>query len=165
MRERKEPAENLEFRVGHFAVNLKRKNSHTKTKCHENPNPPPWAFFLTMCHVWGFFVPGGGGGGALSTSGGGGGKRVRSGSNRLCLGPAMGTEAAQAVGSFEGFVGRAGGAPAPGVNRLQVCPVQTKFSHFVCVWGGGLHKAMGRAESRVSLGAGPSATPIGRSPP
>ena len=33
-------AEKLEFRVGNFAVNLKRKISHAKLKCHGNPPPP-----------------------------------------------------------------------------------------------------------------------------
>ena len=32
-------AENTEFRVGNFAVNLKREISHAKIKCHENPPP------------------------------------------------------------------------------------------------------------------------------
>ena len=33
-------AENPEFRVGNFAVNLKREISHAKLKCHETPAPP-----------------------------------------------------------------------------------------------------------------------------
>ena len=33
-------AENPEFRMGNFAVNLKREISHAKLKCHENPPPP-----------------------------------------------------------------------------------------------------------------------------
>ena len=33
-------AENPEFRVGNFAVNLKREISHAKLKCHETPPPP-----------------------------------------------------------------------------------------------------------------------------
>jgi hypothetical protein len=32
-------AENPEFRVGNFAVNLKREVSHAKLKCHEHPPP------------------------------------------------------------------------------------------------------------------------------
>ena len=32
-------AENPEFRVGNFAVNLKRQISHAKLKCHETPPP------------------------------------------------------------------------------------------------------------------------------
>ena len=34
-------AENPEFRLGNFAVNLKREISNAKLKCHENPPPPP----------------------------------------------------------------------------------------------------------------------------
>ena len=32
--------ENPEFRVGNFAVNLKREISHAKLKCHETPTHP-----------------------------------------------------------------------------------------------------------------------------
>ena len=32
--------ENPEFRVGNFAVNLKREISHVKLKCHEIFHPP-----------------------------------------------------------------------------------------------------------------------------
>ena len=34
-------AENSEFRVGNFAVNLKCEISHAKLKCHGNPPTPP----------------------------------------------------------------------------------------------------------------------------
>ena len=34
-------AENPEFCVGNFAVNLKREISHAKLKCHDIPPPPP----------------------------------------------------------------------------------------------------------------------------
>ena len=33
-------AEDPEFCVGNFAVNLKSEISHAKLKCHENPPPP-----------------------------------------------------------------------------------------------------------------------------
>ena len=33
-------AENPEFRVGNFAVNLKREISQAKLQCHEIPPPP-----------------------------------------------------------------------------------------------------------------------------
>ena len=36
-------AENPEFRVGNFAVKLKREISHANLKCHEPPPPPPRA--------------------------------------------------------------------------------------------------------------------------
>ena len=37
-------AENPEFRVGNFAVDLKREISHAKLKCHENFAPPVVCF-------------------------------------------------------------------------------------------------------------------------
>ena len=44
-------AENPEFRVGNFAVNLKREISHANLKCHENPPPPPVHPCLPQCHT------------------------------------------------------------------------------------------------------------------
>ena len=41
-------AENTEFRVGNFAVNVKREISRAKLKCHEIPPPPMYGITLIL---------------------------------------------------------------------------------------------------------------------
>ena len=44
-------AEDPEFRMGNFAVNVKREISHAKLKCHEIP-PPLYFIAGQICYWW-----------------------------------------------------------------------------------------------------------------